>query len=64
MKTTYDKEADAFTVRFVEATPVESEEVSPGIVLDYDAEGRIVAMEVLSASRQMAAGALPSAAAE
>lgn len=64
MKTSYDKEADAFYVRFVDATPVESEEVSPGIVLDYDADGRIVALEVLSASRHLATGALPPIAAE
>jgi uncharacterized protein YuzE len=36
-------------VRFAETPIVESEEVSDGVVLDFDAEGRIVAIEVLEA---------------
>ena len=56
MRTRYDPETDALYVRFAEDT-VESEEVSPGVVLDFDAEGRIVAMEVLDASEQLAKGA-------
>lgn len=64
MLTRYDKEADAFYVRFVDVSAVESDEVFPGLIFDYDADGRIVGMEVLSASCQLAAGALPSAAAE
>ncbi|MFL5199094.1 MAG: DUF2283 domain-containing protein [Microvirga sp.] len=50
MKTRYDPEADALYVRFAEAKIVESEEVRPGVVLDFDAEGRIVGMEILDAS--------------
>lgn len=57
MKTTYDPEADALYVRFAEAAIVESEEVSDGVVLDFDAEGRIVAIEVLDARRHLAEGA-------
>ena len=63
MKTTYDPQADALYVRFAEAAVVESEEVSDGVVLDFDAEGRIVAIEVLDARRHLAEGAfLPTAA--
>ncbi|KAA5602897.1 DUF2283 domain-containing protein [Blastochloris sulfoviridis] len=62
MKTLYDKDTDALYVRFAEAKVVESEEVAPGVVLDFDKDGRIVALEVLSASRHLAAGALPIAA--
>jgi uncharacterized protein YuzE len=63
MKTTYDAEADALYVRFSETPVVESEEVSDGVVLDFDAEGRIVAIELLDASKHLAAGAkLPTAA--
>jgi uncharacterized protein YuzE len=63
MKTTYDPEADALYVRFAEASVVESEEVADGVVLDFDAEGRIVAIEVLDASKHVAAGAqFPTAA--
>ena len=63
MRTTYDVEADALYVRFAEASIVESEEVADGVVLDFDAEGRIVAIELLDASKHLAAGAkFPTAA--
>ena len=63
MKTIYDPDADALYVRFADAAVVESEEVSEGVALDYDAEGRIVAIEVLEARRHLASGAtLPTAA--
>jgi uncharacterized protein YuzE len=57
MKTTYDKEIDALYVRFADAPVIESEEVRPGIVFDFDAEGRIVAIEILDASEHLASGA-------
>jgi uncharacterized protein YuzE len=63
MRTSYDPEADALYVRFAEASIVESEEVADGVVLDFDAEGRIVAIELLAASKHIAAGAeFPTAA--
>jgi uncharacterized protein YuzE len=42
----YGPEANAAYIRFPPEKVEESEEVSPGIVLDYDAKGRIVGMEV------------------
>ncbi|MET0744345.1 MAG: DUF2283 domain-containing protein [Microvirga sp.] len=57
MKTRYDSEADALYVRFADSQVVESEEVSPGIVLDFDADGKIVAIEFLGAATQIAAAA-------
>ncbi len=54
MKTLYDSEADALYVRFSASDVIESEEVRPGIVLDFDSEGRIVAIEMLNASTQVA----------
>jgi len=63
MKTIYDSDADALYVRFADAAVVESEEVADGVVLDFDAEGRIVAIELLDASKHVAAGAkFPTAA--
>ena len=64
MKTIYDPEADALYVRFADASVIESEEVADGVVLDFDAEGRIVAIELLDASKHVAAGAKFSTAAE
>jgi len=45
----YDPEANAAYIRFSAEEVRESEEVSSGIVLDYDSEGRIVGMEVMRA---------------
>jgi uncharacterized protein YuzE len=54
---TYDPKADAVFVRLADGAPKESEEVSPGITLDFDAAGRVAAMEVLPASKVLAPGA-------
>lgn len=63
MRTTYDAEADALYVRFSETPVIESEQVSDGVVLDFDADGRIVAIELIDASKHVAAGAkFPTAA--
>jgi uncharacterized protein YuzE len=64
MKTQYDQDADALYVRFAEGKVIESEEVAPGVVIDFDGDGKIIAFELLSASKQLAAGAIPSIAAE
>jgi uncharacterized protein YuzE len=57
MKTRYDPEVDALYVRFADAKIVESEELRPGVVLDFDVEGRIVGVEILDASEHLAKGA-------
>ncbi len=63
MKTTYDAEADALYVRFADSPVIESEEVADGVVLDFDADGKIVGFEFLDARKHIAAGAnLPTAA--
>lgn len=49
LKFEYDPEADAAYIRFSSERIEESEEVSAGIVLDYDASGHIVGMEVMRA---------------
>jgi uncharacterized protein YuzE len=62
MRTEYDPAADELYARFAEGAVAESQEVSPGVVLDFDAEGRIVAMEVLGAAERLAPGTVPVAA--
>jgi uncharacterized protein YuzE len=57
MQPRYDPYADALYVRFSEAEIIESEEVSNGVILDFDAEGRIVAIEILDASKHLLPGA-------
>lgn len=58
----YDRETDAAYIRFSPEKVLESEEVSEGVVLDFDADGRIVGMEVLDASRHLSPATLGEAA--
>lgn len=54
MKVSYDQRTDTLTVILKDDTPVsESDEDKPGVVLDYDAEGNLVALEVLDASKRV-----------
>jgi uncharacterized protein YuzE len=57
VKSRYDAKTDALYVRFADTPVVESEEVRPGLVLDFDAAGRIVAVEILDASEHLSTGA-------
>lgn len=57
----YDRDANAAYLRFSEEAVVESEEVAPGVVLDYDVSGRMVGMEVLRAREHLPADALVAA---
>ena len=50
MKLKIDKENDALYFRLDESAIVESEQVQPGIILDFDANGRVVGMEMLQLS--------------
>ncbi len=52
MKLTIDREADAFYLNLAEDRAVDSEEVSPGIVVDYDAENRVAGIEMLHLSQR------------
>jgi uncharacterized protein YuzE len=50
MKVTYDPEVDVLRIIFREVAVEESDEDKPGVILDYDATGAVVAMEILNAS--------------
>ncbi|MXZ11813.1 MAG: DUF2283 domain-containing protein [Gemmatimonadetes bacterium] len=52
MKLHVDKEADALYLRLDDSTIVESEEVSPGVVLDYNASNEVVGVEILYLSKR------------
>lgn len=47
-----DKQADALYLRLNDSNIVQSEEVSPGIVVDYDESNVVVGIEILYLSRR------------
>ena len=53
MRFNYDKQSDALSIRFNDKPYGESDEVSEGVILDYDSAGRIIGMEILDASKKM-----------
>ena len=52
MKLSIDKESDALYLRLDESTIVDSEEVAPGIVLDYNEAEQVVGIEMLNLSKR------------
>lgn len=50
MRLKVDKESDTLYLRLDESKVVESEEVRPGVILDFDSQGRVVGVEVLEIS--------------
>ena len=54
MKLHVDKEADALYLRLDDSAIVESEEVSPGVVLDYNESNEVVGVELLNLSKRSA----------
>jgi uncharacterized protein YuzE len=47
MKMHYDEKSDALYLRLDESKIVDSEEVQPGIVLDFNANKQVVGVEIL-----------------
>jgi uncharacterized protein YuzE len=54
MRLKVDKESDALYFRLDESAIVESEEVQPGVILDFNAEGHVVGVEILHLSNRVA----------
>ena len=47
-----DKNSDALYFRLDESRIVESEEIRPGVILDYDKDNRVIGVEFLSISQR------------
>jgi uncharacterized protein YuzE len=47
MKLHFDEQADAIYLRLDDSKIIESEEISPGIVLDYNEHNQVVGIEIL-----------------
>lgn len=54
MKLHVDKKADALYLRLDDSKIVDSEEVSPGVVLDFNDQNRVVGIEMLHLSTRSA----------
>ena len=52
MKIKVDKEADALYFRLDENKIFESEEVQPGVILDFDDDNQVVGFEILNVSKR------------
>lgn len=50
MRLKVDKENDALYFRLDESSIVESEEVQPAVILDFNADGKVVGVEILNLS--------------
>jgi len=54
VKVAYDVETDSLVVVFKDGQKVvESDEDASGAILDYDADGGLVSLEILSASKKV-----------
>ena len=53
MKLNYYPETDSLYIDLASRTSVDSIEVSEGVVLDYDAEGNLVGIDIDEASRKL-----------
>ena len=51
MKLNYYPETDSLYIGLVEKTSNDSQEISPGIVLDFDSEGNLVGIDIDRASK-------------
>lgn len=52
MKIEYDKEVDALYIRIQEKKVVRTKEIEEGINLDFDAEGKVIGLEIIGATER------------
>jgi uncharacterized protein YuzE len=50
MKLRIDRKADALYLRLDDSKVIESEEVAPGVIVDFDSRNKVVGVEVLDVS--------------
>ncbi len=60
MKIEYDAEADALYIQIREVHPDDNIDIEEGVTVDVDAEGHIVGVEILGASKRLSPSDLTS----
>jgi uncharacterized protein YuzE len=60
MRLKIDSENDALYLRLDETAIVDSEEIKPGVVLDYNKDDKVVGVEILNISPRVSAAQLRS----
>ena len=53
MRLKVDLKNDALYFRLDESATIESEEIKPGVILDYDANGNVVGIEILNLNKRV-----------
>lgn len=59
MKISYDKATDSLYIHLADRASVDSDEVKDGVVLDFDANGALVGIDVQHASERADLHSLP-----
>lgn len=52
MKIEFDQAADALYIELMEGEVEKTEEIKPGLILDYDANGNVLGVEMLYISKR------------
>lgn len=50
MKIEYDPKADAMYIHLAKGEVADTDEVRPGVIMDFDADGRVLGIEMLGVS--------------
>ncbi len=51
MEVSYDADVDTLSIILASKSVKESKEILPGVVVDFDAEDRVIALEIFDAGR-------------
>jgi len=58
MRVHFDQSADAIYFRLDDSSIIESEEVKPGIILDFNERSEVVGLEILNVGKRVPAAIL------
>ena len=53
MKVQFDQKSDAIYFRLDDSKIIESEEVNPGVILDFNAKKQVVGVEILNVKKRV-----------